>query len=224
VSASLPGELRRYLAYSYPHNHDYRVLGRRLWPRWRLWRRLRRLRGPLEGAPRELLDLSSCKGFFVLDAARHPACERTLGIDVHRPDLEASRAVAAHLGLERARFEELTLGQLAGRIEEFGGPFAAALLVNTYPYLYFGSPRSEDHLPDHDGLFEQLATVVSGRLVFSNRVELDALPSNVRRRAQELGLEAGYDTDTILAAAEHHFRVRVERPLGRIPLWVLDRR
>ena len=40
----------------------------------------------------------------------------------------------------------------------------------------------------------------------------------------ELGLEAGYDTDTILRAAERHFRVRVERPLGRIPLWVLDRR
>ncbi len=220
----LPAEVRRHLAYSYPHNHDYRVLAGRLWPRWRLWRRLGRLRGPLEGRLDDLLDLSSSKGYFVLDAARRPGSRRALGVDVHRPDLEASRAVAAHLGLGRARFEELTLGELAARIDGFGGPFGAALLVNTYPYLYFGSPRSADHLPDHEGLFERLARVVSGRLVFSNRVELDALPDNVRRRAAELGLGADYDGRAVRAAAERFFHVTEERPLGRIPLWVLDRR
>jgi hypothetical protein len=172
----------------------------------------------------DLLDLSSSKGYFVLEAAARQSCKRALGIDVHEPDLEASRAVAAHLGLERARFERLRLPELSERIDGFGGPFRTVLLVNTYPYLYFGSDRAEAAASDHGVLFELLARVTAERLVFSNRVDLAALPRHIRRRAAKLELDETYDEARIRAAAERHFEVEVLRPLGRIPLWLLRRR
>ena len=209
---------------SYPHNLDYRVRGQKLRPRWKLRRRLWRLL-PLYSDPLEsLLDLSSSKGYFVLEAAARPGCARALGIDVHEPDLEASRAVAAHLGLDRARFERLTLRELAESIDDFGGPFDTVLLVNTYPYLFFGSDRAEAVAADHAELFGLLARVTGGRLVFSNRVDFAALPRHIRARAAEAGLESAYDEARIRAAAEAHFHVEPRRALGKIPLWLLTRR
>ncbi len=220
----LDPEVARYVASSYPHNLDYRVVGGKLWPRWRLWRRFHRLARGYAEPLTELLDLSSSKGYFVLEAAARPECQRALGIDVHAPDLAASRAVARHLGLERASFQPLVLSQLATNLHTFGGPFETALLVNTYPYLFFGSDRSDDHVPDHDELFRLLAEVCSQRLVFSNRVELERCPRHIQERAHQLGLAKDFRPDWIRAACERYFEVEEQRPLGRIPLWYLTRR
>lgn len=220
----LDREVARYVASSYPHNLDYRVLGGKLWPRWRLWRRFRRLARGYAQPLTELLDLSSSKGYFVLEAASRPECQRALGIDVHAPDLAASRAVAQHLGLERASFQPLVLSQLATNLHTFGGPFETVLLVNTYPYLFFGSDRSEDHVPDHDELFRLLASVCSKRLVFSNRIELERCPRHIQKRAHELGLARDFRPELIRAACERYFVLEEQRPLGRIPLWYLSKR
>lgn len=213
-----------YVASSYPHNHDYRVVDGRLRPRFKLWRRWRRIRKLYPDRLTSLLDLSSSKGFFVLEAARVEGCERALGIDVHAPDLEAARAVAAHVGRPRARFEELRLHELAERIDEFGGPFQTVLLVNTYPYLYYGSRRDARAYLDHERLFELMARVTAERLVFSNRVDFERLPGHVRELARAQRAEAGYDEASIRAAAERHFTIEARGRLGRIPLWSLRRR
>ncbi|MEZ5977676.1 MAG: hypothetical protein R3F34_05595 [Planctomycetota bacterium] len=218
---TLDRETRRYLAYSYPHNHDYWVVGRRLVPKWRLWRRAGALWRHLPEPCTSLLDVSSCKGWFVTRAAQRMDCERALGIDVHEPDLAASRAVAAHVGAANARFEKLFLHELAERIDAFGGPFDATLLVNTYPYLFFGSRREAHGYGDHDAIFRMLRTVTKGRVVFGNRVDLALCPRNVRERAAESGLAAEYDEARITAAAERYFQVRKVGAIGRIPLWIL---
>ena len=222
--APLDPAVTRHITDSYPHNLDYRVKRGKLSPCWKLRSRFRRLARGYAKPLCDLLDLSSSKGYFVLEAASRPECRRALGIDIHAPDLAASRAVAEHLELTRARFEELTLRQLAGDIENFGGPFKTVLLVNTYPYLFFGSPRCEDHLPDHDALFELLGRVCSRRLVFSNRIELERSPNNVQKRAKDLGLDRRYRPELIRAACERNFIVEEQRSLGRIPLWFLTRR
>lgn len=215
-----------YVADSYPNNADYVVAEGALRPRRKLRARLRRIL-PLYAEPRdELLDLSSSKGYFVLEAAARPGCERALGIDVHERDVEAARAVAAHLGLAKARFELLGLRELAARIDDFGGPFRTVLLLNTYPYLYFGSDRGPAVASDHDELFRLLARVTGERLLFSNRVDFDVLQRHMQARARAAGLEGGYDRRSIRAAAERHFEVEVQRPLRfrwfqRLPLWVL---
>ncbi len=69
-----------------------------------------------------------------------------------------------------------------------------------------------------------MAMVTSGRLIFSNRVELEALPRHIQKRAQELELADAYNPESIRAAAEEYFEVTDERALGRIPLWVLRAR
>lgn len=222
TAAPLDRALRRHLTHAYPRNHGYRVLGERLVPRWKLWRRERRLRALYPHRPESLVDLASSKGWFVLQAAR-AGCPRALGIDVYEPDLAAARGAAAHLGLD-ARFERKRLVELAAEVAGGAAPFEVALLVNAYQYLYFGSDRDERAALDHRALFRALRTVCGGRLVFSNRIDIARLPRNVRRRAAQLGAEEDYTPDRVRAAAEESFHVEEQRPLGRIPLWLLHAR
>lgn len=222
MTPSLDRAQRRYLAHSYPHNHDFRIVGSRLVPSWKLWRREGKLRALYPRAPASLVDLASCKGWFVLQAAR-AGCPRAVGLDVHRPDLEASRAAAAHLRLD-AEFREQRLDELVREIDGGAAPFEVALLVNAYQYFYFGSDRDERAALDHRALFERMRRVCHGRLIFSNRIDLERLPDNVRERAARLGAEDGYDARAVRAAAEEYFRVEEHPPLGRIPLWVLHAR
>ena len=228
----LTPELAAHLADSYPSNHNYRVAGGRLRPSFQLWRRWRRLRrhylleaGGRDGRPAldSFLDLSSCKGFFVLDAAQRLGARRAVGIDVHEPDLAASRAVAAELGLDRVRLERLLPHELVERGE---APFGTVLLVNTYPYLFFGSRREPHAYGDHERLFELFADLVApgGRLLFSNRVELARLQGHMQRIAHERGTAHLFDEHRIRAAAGRSFHVEAHGRLGKIPLWVLHRR
>jgi len=211
-------ELCRHLADSYPHNHDWRIVRGRPRPSFQLWRRARRLRALYPAAPKSLVDLSACKGFFVLDAARRLGLERALGIDVHPLDVEASRFAAAALGTKAARFERRFLHELVAEEPE---PFDLALLVNTYPYLFFGSRREPHAYRDHAALFAHLRSLVrpGGTLIFSNRTELERCPGHVRELAKDCGLGHLYTTKHIREAASEHFDIEEHGRLGRIPLW-----
>jgi hypothetical protein len=169
-----------------------------------------------------LADLSCCKGYFVVTAAQEPQCQRALGIDIHPPDLDACRAVQAHLGLDRAEFVQARLHELAENIEQFGGAFQTVLLINTYQYLYFGSPRSADCYLSHDEIFSRLRRICAGRLIFNNRTEFDRVQSYCRQVGREHGLEREYRTERILQAASKYFRVTQHGRVGRYPLWALD--
>jgi hypothetical protein len=223
-STDLSPELLRYLASSYPHNHDFRLRGGCLRPRWKLWRRWRRIRSLYPERVESLLDLSCCKGFFVLEAAQRPGCRRALGVDVYERDLEACGALRAALGVERAEFRKARLHEVADDIDALGGPFQTVLLINTYPYLYFGSDREPAAYASHERIFGHLREVTAGRLIFSNRLQLERCPRHVQRRAAELGLADGFDEESILAAARRHFEVERRGRLGRIPLLLLTPR
>ncbi len=216
--------VRAYLASAYPTNHRYRVVGRRLWPTWKLRTRYRRIRVLYPRPLVSLVDLSSSLGYFVLQAALRESCPRVLGIDLHEPDLRVSEVVRDQLGLASVRLERLRLHELSARIEAFGGPFQTALVLNVYHYLYFGSTRSPEHYESHAEIFESLRSVCSGTLVFSNCVELGQLPENVRRRAREQGRDAGYDERSVRTAAERWFTIEEHGKLGRRPLWRLTAR
>lgn len=214
----LARDVRRHLWRSYPSNHAYRVVAGRLVPAPKLWLRWRRVRRLLPGELGSLLDLSSSKGYFVLRAAREPGCGRALGIEVHAPDLAASRAVRQHLGVERARFERLYVDELPERLDELGGPFRCVLLLNTYPYLFLGSRREPRSTPDHDRLFGILRAVTAEWLILESRLDLERLPPHLRRRAEELGLAREFRQEAILAAASAHFAVEDHGRIGRVPL------
>lgn len=223
--APLTEELSRHLADSYPHNHDWQIAGGKPRPSWQLRKRAWRLRRhyPDATAVKSFVDLSSCKGYFVIDAARRFDLERALGIDVHDMDIAASSAAAESLKLGQVVFKHRFLHELAG---DGPAPFDLALLVNTYQYLYFGSRRESHAYRDHAAIFAHLAALVApgGTLLFSNRVELKRCPGHVQDLARESGLGAQYNPAAIRAAAEVHFAVEERGKLGRIPLWRLVRR
>lgn len=221
---ALEPAVARHVGGSYPHNNDYRVVGRRVVAKYKLWRRrrvlLRHYPRPLES----LLDVSCSTGYFTLEAAGRASCRRAHGIDVDGVDLEAARSVARYLG-SRARFDQERLHEVAEHLEDRGGAYQLVLLLNAYPYLLMGSHRDERRYDSHEVIFEALADVCGDRLLFSNRVELSVLPRNMQARAAELGIGADeYCEGRIRAAAERRFRVEDAGRVGRIPLWILSPR
>ena len=130
---SLDEASRAHLADSYPHNHDYRVVGADMRPKWKLWKRWRRLRRHWPSDLDSFLDIGCSKGFFVLQAAHRGA--EALGIDIHAEDLAACEAAREHLKLESARFQHKTLEVLAdddlrSAIEEGLDDIAAGRIVD----------------------------------------------------------------------------------------------
>jgi len=224
MTRDLSPEVRRYLANDYPHNHNYRIVGGRLWPNWQLFRRAVRIRALYPVVFDSLVDLSVSKGYFALHAAMRPDAPRVVGIDVNAAAVEATRAAAGFLGLDNVRVEVLRLHELASSVGAFGGACQTALLINMYQYLYFGGVTEPDYYQSHDEIFSLLREICSGTLVFSNCVEFDRLPGWVRRTALEQDRAAGYTPAAIRSAAENYFHVSEHGSLGRRPLWALTPR
>jgi len=218
----LPIDVADYLVDSYPQNHNYIVRQGRLVPRHKLKMRVEQLTQAYPDPLGSLLDLSCSKGFFVLDAAGRDDCDRSLGIDIDQRELEVCRSVSGFLGHEASRFEQLQLHELADSIDEFGGAFQTALLVNSYQYLYFGSSRSGECYRDHETIFGLIRQVCSGRVLFSNRTELGELQRSCQVEAMKIGHQGHYTEEKILDAASRFFHVRPYGRIGKWPFWLLD--
>src|SRR5262249_1649178 len=182
--ADLSDDMRTFLSDSYPRNHTFAPVADRLVPHRKLAVRLAGLSRYYPSPLTSLLDLSCSKGFFVFHAAAQESCQRALGIDLSDECLAACRRLkTGFIRREHVRFERLTLPEMAARIDEFGGPFQTALLVNTYQYLFFGSTVAPAVGQDHCDIFRLLRSVCSGRLIFHNRLALADLQSDPQERA-----------------------------------------
>lgn len=214
----------RYISRSYPHNHTYTVSRKGvLRPRWKLRRRSGPILSLYPDPLVSLLDLSCSKGYFVLEAGQRATCERAMGIDVFARDVDACREVQRHTRSRNTAFEQMTLGETAARIDDFGGQFQTALLINSYQYLYFGSSRGAGYL-DHNAIFEHLHRVCSGSVIFSNRTELADCQNRAEIAAVDPARAADYHNDAILAASAPYFTRLPAANLGRYPLWRLVKR
>jgi hypothetical protein len=220
--SGLPDDVADYVVDSYPQNHNYIVRQGRLVPRHKLKTRFGELSGAYPDPLNSLLDLSCSKGFFVIDAAGRSECQRALGIDIDSRELEVCRSVGAFLGSRASRFEHLRLHELAERIDEFGGPFQTALLVNSYQYLYFGSSRSSECYHDHETIFGLMRQVCDGRVLFSNRTELHQLQRSCQSEAEKINHHHLYTEERILDAASKFFHVTEYGRVGKWPFWLLD--
>lgn len=225
LEGSIPADIRAFFADSYPHNHTFTAAGGRLVPGRKLADRLARLTKHYPNPLESLLDLSCSKGFFVFHAATQPRCERALGIDLNENCVNACRLLNARFERKsRVNFSQLTLPELADRIDEFGGPFQTALLVNTYQYLVLGSSVGPPVSHDHRVIFGLLRRVCSGRLIFHNRLSLADLQSEPQERARRAGNDVEYEPAAIYAGASSHFQVRELDSWSRRPVWLLDAR
>ena len=187
--------------------------------RWRIVSRL--YPDPLTS----LLDIGCCRGWFVLQAAMRPGCEKAVGVDVVPGFIDAADAAKARVGLDNAAFHHAFLDDIAGDAARFQTPFQTVLLINTYHYLYWGSYYSSTHWADHDFLLRTLAGICTDRLIFMGPTEVADCPQDVRDRAAERPeWAAGFTTERFFEAASRHFEVTPADHIGLRPLFVLTRR
>jgi len=193
----------------YPQNHMYRLRGKRAIPAFKLHDRLQAVTPAYPATIESFLDVGCCRGYFVLDAARRPACRIAVGIDVHEPFVSISDRVSHHLGLENTAFHHCDLRAISDNPESFGGPFQVVVMLNTYHYAYWGSERYPSAFGDHREILRRLSRICADRLVFSARLEVDRLPSFVREQATASGRAGDYTTTRFLDAAAEFFDVQV---------------
>ncbi|MDX1902472.1 MAG: hypothetical protein SFW66_10830 [Gammaproteobacteria bacterium] len=219
-SISLSAEIRAYAEDSYPGNHTFKITEDGLKPKCKLAVRYRKLRKYYPEAMQSFLDLSCSKGFFVFTASQTYHSKRSLGVDIFEYEIDFCHQLKAYYHDNTVNFRCLQLHELAEQIDQLGGPFETALLVNTYQYLYFGSDRSPACYRDHDKIFSYLRRVCSGRLIFNNRVEFETCQRYVQASSPEEA--SNYTDEKIRAAASKYFTVKDMGTLGRYPLWVLE--
>ncbi|HVW03101.1 MAG TPA: hypothetical protein VHB77_22260 [Planctomycetaceae bacterium] len=223
--SQLSAELRAFVADSKPHNHTYTVAEDRLIPHRQLAVRVARLSRHYLQPHDSLLDVSSSKGFFVFDAAQRLGCERSLGIDIDPRCIDICRTLNGRFALaDRAQFELLTLPELAARIDEFGGPFQTALVINSYQYMYCGSNLAPSVYRDHREIFRDLRQVCWGRVVFHNRLKFREVQPHAQARAIRDRKADSYHPAGIRAAAAEFFRITELPCWQRRPIWLLEPR
>jgi hypothetical protein len=220
-----PADVGSFVENSYPQNHTFVASGSRLLPKRKLAVRVAHLSRHYPAPLESLVDLSCSKGFFTFHAAAARGCPRVLGVDLDEQCLRACRSLNERFSLRsQVNFARLTLPELARRIDEFGGPFQTALLINTYQYLVFGSSVAPAASHDHFEIFRLLRQVCSGRVIFHNRLWFADLQSDPQERARREGTGCVYSPTVIREAAEQCFRVTPLDPWSRRPLWLLDAR
>ena len=223
--SQLPADLREFVADSKPHNHTYTLADDRLIPHRQLAVRVARLSQHYLQPHDSLLDLNSSKGFFVFDAAQRLGCERSLGIDIDPRVVDICRTLNDRFAhAERTQFELLTLRDLAQRIDEFGGPFQTALIVNSYQYMYCGSNLAPSVYRDHREVFRDLKQVCWGRVIFHNRLTFREVQPHAQARAIRDGKADHYHPEGIRAAAAEFFRITELPSWQRRPIWLLEPR
>ena len=211
-----------YLKSSYPHNHNYGLNQGKLIAGRRLAQRYSAITTNYPAAMQSLVDLSCSKGYFTLDAVESYGCKRSMGIDVVAKELESCAAVKRYLGNETSNFKEMRLHELALQIEDFGGAFDAALLINSYQYLYFGSDRFKEAYLSHDKIFRDLRKVCKGRVIFNNRIEAERLQDYPAKIAAGPDMKESYNTETVFTAASKYFKVDRVGKIRKYPIWTMD--
>jgi len=160
----------------------------------------------------------------VLQAAEHPACRTSVGIDVHQPFIATAETVRQHLDRANAAFHLASLQDVADRPEVYGGPFQTVLLLGAYHYLFWGSTLCTTAYHSHREILQRVARICTGRCIFSARLELERLPEGVKEIAQRHPDKARYTTKKFLESAREFFHVHRSGSLGVYPLLTLSKK
>jgi hypothetical protein len=189
-----------------------------------LYERWREVEPTLPQRLDSFLDIGCCRGFYVLQAAQRPECRLAVGVDVYEPFVSVAGKVGTQLGLTNVTFHTVTLDRLAQNAAAYGGPFQVTLLLGTYHYLFWGSGRSDFALRSHEKILACLANLTTDRLILSARLELDRLPSGLKKQAYSSPEAGVYNTHSFLRAAESFFDIEQAGFLSRYPLLMMHKR
>jgi len=212
------------LLIGYPRNHDYSICKKQLFPSFKLYERFKLVTSFYPEELEKFIDIGSCRGFYVMEAAQRPHCQVSIGIDVYEPFVSISNKVREYLDIKNADFYLATLDQVSDRPEAYGGPFQTVLLIGAYHYLFWGSKLSSSAYYSHREILTRLSKISTDRLIFSARLEVDRLPTVLKEKAKMLGNKIIYNTEYFLKIAEQFFEVRKAGYLGRYPLFVMSKK
>lgn len=205
----------------YPGNHNFYVCKGKIIPNKRLASRFKTITTHYPKNLNSFLDLSSCRGYFVLSASQQPHSHRNLGIDINAEEINICKNLKKQFNLPNSQFEIMTLLDLAQNIDNFGSAFQTVLLANTYQYLYFGSDFGLGY-GSHEKIFDYINQVCSERFIFTNRAEEEHCQN--RTQVESSGeLAKNYNREAILKAASRYFKLSHETKIGKYPLWVFDK-
>jgi len=219
-SSTFENNLNKMLP-GYPRNHNYRLVERRALQSFKLYERLRIVSALYPDTLESFLDIGSCKGFFVMDAAQRANCNISVGIDVHESFISVSKKVRDYLNIENARFHLATLNDVSDKPEAYGGPFQTILLIGTYHYLFWGSKFCPNAYYSHKEILSRLNTICSDRIIFSARLEIDRLPRFLKEKARMNGGEANYNKSSFIKKAAEFFHIEEAGYLGKDSLFIM---
>ena len=205
----------------HPSNHNYLIYNKKLFPRFQLFERFQLITSLFPEKLESLLDIGSCRGFYVFRAADHPTCNLSMGIDVHEPFITISQKVKAYLNLEKTHFHLATLDEVSDNRKSYGGSFQVVLLLGTYHYLFWGSTKYSDAFHSHREILSRLSEICSGRVIFSARLETNRLPRSIKNYAEMFKDKYAYTTQEFLKCAEEYFDIHKAGYLDRYPLLVM---
>jgi len=215
-------EINQHL-FGYPNNHNYQIRKGQMLPSFKLYERVRAVNSLYPKNLKSFLDIGSCKGYYVLEAAQNSCCETSTGIDVHEPFISISNKVKEYLNINNANFYLATLEELSNNPEAYGGPFQTVLLIGTYHYLFWGSSFSSSVSYSHRQILTRLSKICTDRVIFSARLEIDMLPRDQKKKAK-LKNDVKYNTEYFLKRVEELFDVHKAGYLGKYPLFVMLKR
>jgi hypothetical protein len=208
----------------YPRNHNYELHEGVMVPSWRLFQRHYKVASAYPDNVESLLDMSSCKGYYVLEAAvRYNDC-MAVGIDVHEPFISASSKVRDHLGIDNACFYKATIDEMLEAPDKFKWPFQIILFLGSYHYFFWGSNYSPQAFFDHHEILARLSKLCSGTIVFSARLGIERLPRHLQKMASSHKSAAIYNTASFLDAAGEYFEISNIGRMGKDDLYLLVKR
>lgn len=190
-----------------PSNHNYFIYNKKLFPRFQLFQRFQIITSFFPEKLENLLDIGSCRGFYVLKAADHPSCNVSIGIDVYEPFITISEKIKAYLNAEKVQFHLATLDEVCNNRERYGGPFQVVLLLGTYHYLFWGSSKCSHAFHSHREILSRLSKICSGRIIFSARLETNLLPRSIKKRAEMYKDKYAYTTHDFFECAKEYFDI-----------------
>jgi len=172
-----------------------------------------------------LLDIGCCRGWFVIQAALRPECERATGIDVVQGFIDAANEAKRLLKLDKVQFEHAFLDDVANDPRKYRTPYQAIVLLNTYHYMYWGSEYSPKQWADHDFLLRTLSQICTDRVIFMSPLEIDECPSMIADRArQHPDWAKEFTTERFLQVAARYFDVSFDTYLGLRPLYLMKKK
>ena len=208
----------------YPSNHNYQLQKGKIVPSFQLYQRIQIITPLFPKDMNSLLDIASCKGYYVLDAALRLKCNTSVGVDIYKPFVSIAHKVKEVLNIKNVAFYHAGLEEISDNPKAFGGPFQTLLFLGAYHYFFWGSSYNSKAFYCHREILSRISKICTERVIFSGRMEIDRLPRYLQEKAKKHNSSINFNTDDFLKIANEYFHVHKVGYLGKNPLLVMYKR